>query len=233
MKSLLKCLTVVIVLAIASVCAADSEELYHIVVTDVYDFNLMLKVPQVLNNTISEGRRVYRHQRIRGNMYVQWYADGSFNLAFDGLTNHNFSVGGKKVTYTGYEGIDTIYTRYCYIGNNKTELFKKPCLSFYLELEPSYAIGGNNEDNSFYLMLAGTGNSTNKSEYKSRIARNFYGYASGTQGCGCSAYTHKSPTRQASPYGPSDTPTDVVATFGTWRARWKRRLKNGGLALLR
>ena len=233
MKSFIKCLVFAICMIPLFIYSIDEESEFYPTAIDIYELNLMLKVPQVLDNTTSQGRRVYRPQRIKGNMYVNWYFDNSFSLTFDGLTNCNFKVGGEKVTYTGYEGINTVYSRYCYIGNNRTEVFTKPCLAFYLELEPSYAIGGNNEDNSFYLMLAGTGVSTYKGEYKSRIARNLYGYASGTQGCGCSAYTHKSPTRKAAQYGPSETPTDVVATYGHWRAKFKKRVNYGRLSILR
>ena len=193
------------------------------VAVDTYILNLSLKVPQVLSNTNSKGYRKYKNQLIKGNMYIIWMSDGNFKIEFSGLENQNFKVGGKKVTYIGTEVINVVSSRFNWIGSNKTDVFKTPCLSFYLELEPSYAQGGNTEDNSFYLMMAGMGVSSYRANYKSRIAYSLSGYASGTQGCGCSEYEHKSPTRTAKIYGPSDSPEDVVATFGKWSAKWKGR----------
>ena len=190
---------------------------------DTYTLTLHLRVPQVFANTTSQGYRKYQVQRIKGDMNIIWMSDGTFSFEFDKLVNNTFKVGGSKVTYTGFEGREMVYPRFNWIGNNRTDSFQTACLSFYLELEPSYSKGGNNEDNSFYLMMAGKGGSSYKSKLKSRIATYFSGYSAGTQGCGCMAYEHKSPTRKATVVGPLDTPEDVVAAFGQWRARWNHR----------
>lgn len=245
MENLLKCLFAVMLFSgwlnsipfVSHAYAEDwddtDEETASVLATDVYDFYLRLHVPQVLNNTTSRGVRKYKPQTIKGLMYIKWLSNGSFKIEFEDLYNKNFKVGGSNVRYTGYEDRNIVYTRYNYIGDNATESFKTPCLCFYLELEPSYAIGGNNEDNSFYVLLAGKGSSAFQSKIGGRIAKKFTGYASGTQGCGCSAYTHKSPTRVATICGPMDTVSDVVSTWGSWTARFKNRVSCGGTIICR
>jgi hypothetical protein len=243
MKKLLGCLWFAMLLCwiagipiIGKAYATDADEedaSSSVVAIDIYSFCLNLKVPQVLDNTKSLGYRKYQTQRIKGDMYIKWLDDGSFAIEFGNLKNSRFKVNGAYVTYKGYEDKEVVYTRYNYIGSNKTDAFKTPCLCFYLELEPSYAKGSNTEDNSFYILLAGTGSSTFKGKFGSRIATRLHGYAAGTQGCGCAAYSHKSPTRNATIVGPMDGVSDVVATFGSWSAKWTRRMMCGGISLLR
>lgn len=243
MKKLLGCLWFAMLLCwiagipiIGKAYATDADEedaSSSVVAIDIYSFCLNLRVPQVLVNTKSLGYRKYQIQRIKGDMYIKWLDDGSFAIEFGNLKNSRFKVNGAYVTYKGYEDKEVVYTRYNYIGSNKTDAFKTPCLCFYLELEPSYAKGGNTEDNSFYILLAGTGRSTFKGKFGSRIATRLHGYAAGTQGCGCAAYSHKSPTRNATIVGPMDGVSDVVATFGSWSAKWTRRMMCGGISLLR
>ena len=243
MKKLLGCLWFAMLLCwtagipiINTAYATDADEgddSSTVVAIDTYSFCLNLKVPQVLDNTKSLGYRKYQTQRINGDMYIKWLDDGSFAIEFGNLKNSRFKVNGSYVTYKGYEDKNVVYTRYNYIGSNKMDDFKTPCLCFYLELEPSYAKGGNTEDNSFYVLLAGTGSSKFNEKSESRIATNIHGYAAGTQGCGCSAYSHKSPTRNATIVGPMDGVSDVVATFGSWSAKWKKRMMCGDLTLLR
>ena len=129
------------------------------VAMDTYDIVLSLRVPQVFSNTTSLGYRKYHRQTIKGNMSIIWMSDGSFSFEFNNLVNKTFKVGGGAVTYQGIEGRNIVYPRLNWIGNNKSDSFKTPCLSFYLELEPSYSKGGNNEDTSFYLLLSGKGGS--------------------------------------------------------------------------
>ena len=196
---------------------------------DVYDFTLKLNVPQVLKNTESKGYRKYQKQTIKGKMNIVWNSDGTYRLSFSNLKNKNFKVRDAYVTYKGTEDASVIFHRFNYIGSNKTNKFKTPSLSFYIELEPSYALGGATEDNSFCLVLSGSGTSTlNAAQLFNgmphvRYADSFKGYAAGTQGCGCADYGHKSPTRIATKNGPSDIPEDVVATYGTWKAKWRTR----------
>ena len=244
METMLKCLFAVMLFSgglnnipfVSNAYAEDfgesDEETAEVLATDVYDFSLRLNVPQVLNNATSRGVRKYKPQTIKGLMYIKWLPNGSFKIEFEDLYNKNFKVGGSNVRYTGYEDRNIVYTRYNYIGNNATESFKTPCICFYLELEPSYAIGGNNEDNSFYVLLSGKGSSTFQSKLGSRIAKKFTGYASGTQGCGCAAYTHKSPTRGATICGPMGDVSDVVSTWGRWTAKFRKRVSCGGAIVI-
>lgn len=208
---------------IPSVAADTEEEVIETVAEDEYAFKMVLKVPQVYDNTTSQGYRKFARQVIKGKMYVVWLADGSFRLEFAELENQSFKVRGYKVRYDGFEDRNVVYTRFSWIGNNKTDIFNTPSLCFFLELYPNYAIGEATEDNSFYIMLSGAGSSAYTKSLGSRIARRFSGYAAGSQGCSCYDYGHKSPTRTASVCGPTSTPTDVVATFGSWTASWKRR----------
>ena len=199
------------------------DESPDVVCVDVYDFKLRLKVPQVLNNSLSTGYRKYKSQIIKGNLYVNWMSDDTVSITFGNLVNSTFKVGGKNVIYTTYDaGYQS--NRLNWIGNNKTDMFKTPCLSFSSVFEPSYAIGEADEDNSFYLLFAGAGTSKAYSSSGIRVAKTFRGYAVGTQGCSCYAYGHKSPTRAGSVCGPSDRVDDAVATFGNWSAKFNRRV---------
>ena len=140
----------------------------------------------------------------------------------DGLYNVNFKVGGTKVVYTEYDA-NIVLPRFNWIGSNKTGAFITPTLCFSIALEPSYTISDVNEDNAFYLTLSGKGIAANKKILGCRVATKISGYATGTQGCGCSDYGHKSPTRRGSACGPSESVDDTVATFGHWTAKWVRR----------
>ena len=200
----------------------EEEEVSRVVATDVYTLKISLRVPQVLDNSKSTGVRKVKRQVISGEFHVLWHEDGGYSFETSGLYNRNFKVGGHNVTYTGYAGDGIVYPRFNYIGNNLTGDFRKPCLSVSLVLEPSYAVESVNEDNSFYLVLSGFGSSSLKKG--NRIATSLSGYASGSQGCGCTDYGHKSPTREAGLHGPSETAADVVVTYGTWTMKWKKRL---------
>jgi hypothetical protein len=189
---------------------------------DVYEFTMKLNVPQVLNNSTSLGERKYKSQTIKGDMYVKWMSDGTFEIEIANAVNKSFKVGGNPVTYTSYDP-DLLYHRFNWIGSNKKELFKTPTLCFSIALEPSYAKKLVNEDNSFYLLLSGKGTSSLSYVQGCRVAKKFKGYVTGTQGCSCFDYGHKSPTRVGSSCGPSDRVDDAVATFGTWTAKWNKR----------
>lgn len=192
--------------------------------TDEYQFLMRLNVPQVVDNTTSQGRRIYRAQMIKGQMYIVWLADGDFRIEFGDLVNSNFKVGGANVTYIGREMKEVVSSRYNYIGDNKTGKFIKPCLAFFGEFVPSYAKGEAGEDNSFYLMFGGYGLSGVKRAHGgARIATRINGYVAGVQGCGCSDYGHVSPTRDATISGPGVQVNDVVSTSGRWRIVWKGR----------
>ena len=213
--------------------AVADEPSAVIVAEDEYAISLKLQVPQVIDNMSSVGYRKYQTQTIKGKMYICWLDDGGFALDFDELENKNFKVRSTRVKYKGTEGKEIVYSRFNWIGSNKTNVFKVPTICFYLELEPSYAMGGNNEDNSFYVLVSGKGSSAIKKTVGCRIATSFSGYVAGTQGCGCMAYGHKSPTRVGAVSGPSNATDDVVPTYGTWSAKLVRRRGRGCTPILR
>lgn len=198
------------------------DEVSEVVARDVYTLKLTLKVPQVLNNSDSKGVRKIQRQVVEGDLNVVWHEDGSCSFETEGLYNKNFKVSGKKVTYEGYAGDGIVFPHFNYIGSNLTGQFKTPCLLMSLVLEPSYALETVSEDNSFYLVLSGFGNSSVKNG--SRIVTRIRGNVAGSQGCGCMDYGHKSPTRAACIDGASDRISDVVATYGTWTMKWKKRV---------
>lgn len=208
--------TLVLMMLLASAAIADEY-------SDRYSLSVRLDVPQVFDNMLSQGYRKYATQTITGQMYINWYGDYFDGIYFSDLENQKFKVGGKKVTYKGMLDQSVTSARFNYIGNNKTGVFKIPCLSFFAYFEPSYAIAEVSEDNSFYLHFAGKGASAMKKKHDAVIATRFSGKAAGTQGCSCADYGHKSPTRSAMLYGPGETVEDAVATMGTWSAVWRGR----------
>lgn len=192
-----------------------------IVAADEYDVQIYLKVPQVLENTHSMGYRKMKHQQLKGTMYINWTDKDDYIVTFEGMYNKNFKVGGKPVVYKCMEYGD-VGTVFSWIGNNATGQFKTPCISMSILAEPSYAIGEPSADNSFILHMSGVGIS--KMVGGCRIARMFTGSVAGQQGCGCAAYTHKSPTRNAGIRGPTCEVVDIAPLArGKWRAKFKRR----------
>ena len=195
-----------------------------VVLSDNYDFIMRLRVPQVLNNTTSQGERRFKVQSIKGTFSIRWHGDGSVSYALDDAKNTSFKVGGKYVTYETLVGGEIMYPRFNYIGNNKTGKFLTPALCVSMVLEPSYALKEADSDNSFWLVLSGKGTSALKN--RNRIATSISGYAVGTQGCSCGDYGHVSPTRGVGCQGPTSVPEDAVATYGTWSMRWKSRTQH-------
>lgn len=182
--------------------------------TDVYKFTLRLHVPQVVDNFSSMGKRVYRSQKLEGELHVSYDFDGLPVVTLVDLVNRNYKVNGVMVGYK----VEMSYFVWNLIGSNRTGAFKKPSVCLQFDAQPSYVWSYEpNNDNSFVLTLAGRGSS-----YKM-----IYGYAAGTQGCGCTDYGHKSPTRVMGSKGRVlGIVQDVAGTCGTWRARYKYTLAN-------
>jgi hypothetical protein len=149
-------------------------------------------------------------------------AQTQFGYRTDDFANKNLTEAQKAMATGPVACSNNQVAGTNYIGSNLSGKFKTPCLATSLVLEPSYAIDSVNEDNSFYLVLSGFGSSSDKNGY--RVAKSIKGKASGTQGCGCMAYGHKSPTRKAGINGPLSEVSDIVATHGTWTMKWKRRV---------
>lgn len=201
----------------------EDEPEATVIARDEYSFKLRLKVPQVINNSTSRGKRVYKRQTIYGTMYIEYYDNGTSGVAFGELINKNFKLSGLNVRYNSLIVENMLIPGcYNYIGNNATGSFKKPTVCFSVQMEPSYAISVPSNDNSIYITCAAMGSSKIKNGV--RVPTYFAGMATGTQGCSCSAYGHISPTRAASLRGPTDTVEDAAATFGRWTAKWQRRV---------
>lgn len=177
--------------------------------TDVYSFRMNLNVPQVVDNSSSRGKRVYRRQRLEGTLTVTYHQDAPPEVAITGLRNRNYKVAGNPVAYKTTVGE---YVTWHLVGNNATGVFRKPSVCFGMEAQPSYVYAYAYEptnDNSLVLTLSGKG----------RSRRHITGHVAGTLGCGCSDYGHKSPTRVMGPYGrPLDIVVDVAGVSGTWKA---------------
>lgn len=205
--------------------SADEDEpvVSPIIATDTYDFIMRLNVPQVVNNTQSNGKRIWQKQNLRGYLNVEWREDGTVTMSITGLVNRKFKVAGKNMTYTCNIDSNVTAPRLNYLGDNAKNLFRDPAISFYLEALPAYATTSPDADNSFYLMVAGKGRTKIKNTIGARIVTKMRGNVSGTQGCGCAALGHKSPTRRGGVCGATGVVDDVVATYGTWRATFLGR----------
>jgi len=152
-----------------------------------------------------------------------WEYDESGNLSnvlFTNFVNKTHKMSnGKNVTYQAYLG-DEPYPRFLLLGSNKTKKFTIPNTVFQLILDPSYNIGVLDEDNSLYLTMASTKGSFDK---KKNNVKSIKGFASGTIGCGCSAYKHISPTRWICWSGAAEVISDVAGTGGKWTAKYNKK----------
>lgn len=174
--------------------------------TDVYKFTMSLKVPQVVDNNQSRGKRVYKRQSIKGYLKVTYTNDELPKVEITGLANHSFKVKGSYVTYK----VDVSSVVWNLIGSNATGKFKTPSVSFSIDAQPSYVASYKpTEDNSLILTFAGKGNSK----------KSISGYAAGTLGCGCADYGHVSPTRVMGACGPTDWVHDMASVYGTWKIK--------------
>lgn len=174
-------------------------------VTDTYKIVMRLKVPQVVRNSESTGKRIIQRQTLRGVMKVRYHDDGPADVTIVGLTNRTFKVSGRPVTYT----TEPLSSRWNLIGNNANGVFVRPSVSAEFVASPSYAAGFTpTDDNSLVVSMAGTGGSVKR----------IYGKVTGTVGCGCSDYGHVSPTRVMGAFGPLRIVDDVASLYGTWSA---------------
>ena len=223
-------------LAFLVLCWAGIASAY----TDTYALKLSAKVPRIYDNTKSLGYRKYQYQVIKGYLHITYPENkndtfGRPQITITDLYNKTHKVSGGYITYkcsVNNEGDSSgPITRVNLIGNNKTGEFKTASIVFYLDAEPSYNKGEDDEDNSLLITLAGSGKCKKIEHYeyvccngklkKVKLGKcvaisSVSGNWAGTLGCGCYAYGHTSPTRVASPCGPSDTVDDVAATWGAW-----------------
>lgn len=198
-------------------------------VVDVYSLQIALKVPQVIDNTQSLGKRAYMLQKITGRLLVYYDNESKAAEAVElaNLVNLSYKVGGKNVKYKvlneNYIGVPQIWNA---IGSNKTLVFTKSSVCFNAELEPSYALGEPSNDNSLILVFSGASTLSTKKlscGVKIKFPTSVSGHVVGTQGCGCHDYGHVSPTRSLGLYGPTDQAVDIASVWGTWKAKFQYR----------
>lgn len=220
----MKSLKLILVTSMITLLTGATDKPCEIV--DEYSFKMTLKIPRIYDNMQSLGSRKYQKQLIKGTLLVR-YIDGEIRPQFQivDLVNRTHKINGKNITYdviVDDEG-NHVYPRLNYVGDNKTGVFKKASIVFYFDAIPSYNIGEDEPDNTLLVTLSGTGSAMKKKKYGCQIITSFSGTVSGTLGCGCTAYGHKSPTRIAGPYGPTDYVDDVASVDGSWRAVFKTR----------
>ena len=205
-----------------------------------YRFIINQKVPRIYDNNTSQGYRKYQAQRIKGTLYIVYDMNPESirlpRIFVKDLVNRTHRLANDqyvtyKVTVNNKGAGPGPLTRVNVIGDNETEVFSTPSIVCYMDAEPSYNKGEDDEDNSLLITLAGYGISSNRKiwvhvqnddqstviEYPSKkVIRKVNGYNAGSLGCGCMAYGHKSPTRVSSWFDHSGRVDDVAATLGMW-----------------
>ena len=187
---------------------------------DEYKFTMYVYVPRIYDNNLSLGYRKYQRQKITGYLQIAYPNDGSRpTILVEDLVNKTHKLSNKaNITYKCKVDSGVMYPRVNLIGNNKTCKFLTGAVNFYLDAEPSYNKGEDDEDNSLLITLAGRGY-TMPVKGGRRMYR-ISGNLAGTLGCGCYAYGHTSPTRVAAWRGPSCIVDDVAAVWGSWAATY-------------
>ena len=210
----MKIITLLGMLVCAQVCSSA--------IVDEYTLKMYVYVPRIYNNTQSLGYRKYQRHMIQGTLKLTYEA-GSVRptITITNLVNKTHKINGNCITYTTIvDGGDVVYPRINVIGNNRTGIFNTGSVVFYIDANPSYNIGEDVEDNSLLVTLAGR--SSLRTVNGRRVLSLGRGYLSGTLGCGCTAYGHKSPTRVLGVEGPTDDVDDVAAVWGHWMMRYVR-----------
>ena len=167
--------------------------------TTHYDLTMSLKVPAIVDNSRSLGKRVYKVQKIKGRVVVEHDRNGGEpSVEFRDMVNRSHKMSnGQYVKYATVVESGGWHA----VGNNRTSVFKRPSIFLTIEATPSYAIA-DGEDNTLIVTLAGSGSS----------AKCIRGYVAGQLGCGCYAYGHVSPTRILG----TCTVVDTAAVWGTF-----------------
>lgn len=188
---------------------------------DEYKIVMYVYVPRIYDNNQSLGYRKYQRQKIVGFLQIAYPNDGSSpTILVEDLVNKTHKLSNKaNITYKCKVDSSMMYPRVNLIGNNKTGKFHTGAVNFYLDAEPNYNKGEDNEDNSLLITLAGKG--WTKAVSSGRRMYMIKGNLAGTLGCGCYAYGHTSPTRVAAWRGPSCIVDDVAAVWGSWTASYK------------
>lgn len=217
--ALRRCVLAIIMLASGIV----AQECIGGVVTDIYTLKMSINTPRVYNNSGSLGYRKYRKDNLVGELHFSYDAEGmeKAKISVVGLQNISYAINGTTVKYN--VELDSMVTpRVNLIGSNLTNIFKTPSVSFAVVCDPSYNIGGVEEDNTLYITLSGKGTVSERIREHAQVIRKLSGNLAGALGCGCSAYGHKSPTRVNGVDGPMSRVDDVAAVWGTWSATYKK-----------
>lgn len=186
-------------------------------IVDTYQFTMRLYVPRVYDNMQSLGYRRYQYQLLRGELLFIYADSGETLVKVKDLENRTHKIGGKRVTYECSEspyddnGVLTVG-----VGSNKTLKFTQSGVKFSFMANPSYNIGGLEEDNTLILNLSGHGT------LKKDTIKTIRGSVTGQIGCGCYAYGHVSPTRLYLGYL-TNIVMDIAPVDGRFTARFKGR----------
>ena len=184
---------------------------------DTYSFKMNLKVPRIYNNGESLGYRKLEPQKLVGELQFIYNDDGSVNVKVNKLENRTHKENGVPILYTCY---DFPYENHnplvVGIGSNKTGKFKQGGAEFAFQADPSYNIGGLDEDNTLMLELAGYGS------LNGDVLKNLRGSVKGQIGCGCRAYGHVSPTRLFLGWL-TGIVWDIAPVYGTFSAKFMGR----------
>lgn len=159
---------------------------------------------------------------------MEYAEDGLFeNIRITDVTNWTFKVQKKRVGYLtpGPDDEPLTYPTAVWLGDNLTGVFKTGSVCFSAELFPDYAKNVSTEitsDNSFVLQFSGR--ATSKIVHGCRVMSRMKGSVTGTQGCGCMDFGHKSPTRADSVFGVDcDHVIDKAGVDGVWTATLKSK----------
>ena len=172
-------------------------------VVDTYKFTMNLKVPRIYDNMQSLGYRKLQSQRLVGELQFVYKSDGTTTVRVKNLVNKTHKINGIPISYVCYEfPYDYHEPLVVGIGSNKTGKFKQGGAEFAFQADPSYNIGGVDEDNTLILELSGYGT------LKGNVLKNLKG--------------HISPTRLFLGWL-TDYVHDVAPLYGTFHAQFRSR----------
>ena len=99
---------------------------------------------------------------MKGKLLLIYTDDGETVVKVKDLENRTHKVNGKRVTYECYENFnDNNGVLVVGVGSNKTLKFNQGGVKFSFTADPSYNIGGVEEDNTLMLWLSGHGSLRN------------------------------------------------------------------------
>ena len=186
-------------------------------IVDTYRFTMNLKVPRIYDNMASKGYRKLQPQRLVGELQFIYSDNGYVEVRVNNLVNKTHKINGVPISYVCYDyPYDHHSPLVVAIGNNKTEKFKQGGAEFAFQADPSYNIGGVEEDNTLIIELSGYGT------LKGDVLKNLKGSVKGQIGCGCRAYGHVSPTRLFLGWL-TGIVWDIAPVYGTFNAHFLRR----------